>query len=117
MGGDAPGGLSLESFKSISLEMGDWIWGTVKGAFNEKAKSSQILVDAVIGMIPLVGDVTAVRDLIAIVLGLATEPRKRDEKSQRIMLVIMLLALIPVLGGVFKGVGRLVVRPWARWLI
>jgi hypothetical protein len=110
MGDDAPGGISLESFKSISLEVGDWIWGTAKGAFNEKAKLSQIIVDALIGMIPFVGDVTAVRDLIAIVIGLATDPRKREEKLQWILLVIMLLALIPVLGGVFKGVGRLVVK-------
>jgi hypothetical protein len=110
MAGEAPGGLSLESFKSVSLEVGDWIWGTVQGAFNEKATISQIIVDAVIGMIPLVGDATAVRDLIAIVIGLATDPRKREEKLQWIMLVIMLLALIPVLGGVFKGVGRLVVK-------
>lgn len=110
MAGAAPGELSDESFKSTSLEVGDWIWGTVKGAFNEKATISQIVVDAVIGMIPFVGDVTAVRDLIAIVTGLATDPRKREEKLQWIMLVIMLLALIPVLGGVLKGVGRLVIR-------
>ena len=110
MAGEAAGGLSLESFKGTALEVGDWIWGTAQGAFNEKAKLSQIIVDAVIGMIPLVGDATAVRDLIAIVIGLVKDPRKREEKLQWILLVIMLLALIPVLGGVFKGVGRLVVK-------
>jgi len=110
MAGDAPGGISSESFKSTALEVGDWIWGTAQGAFNEKAKLSQIIVDAVIGMVPLVGDVTAVRDLVAIVIGLIRDPRKREEKLQWILLVIMLLALVPVLGGVFKGVGRLVVK-------
>ena len=49
---DAPGGPSWESFQSISLEVGDWVWGTAQGAFNEKATLSQILVDAAIGMIP-----------------------------------------------------------------
>jgi uncharacterized coiled-coil protein SlyX len=90
--------------------VGDWIWGTVQGAFNEKATLSQIIVDAVIGMIPLVGDVTAVRDLIAVVIGLATDPRKREEKMQWILLVVLLLALIPVIGGVCKGVGRLLIK-------
>ena len=110
MADDAPGGLSLEAFKSIALEVGDWIWGTAKGAFNEKATASQIIADAAIGMVPAVGDVTAVRDLIAIVMGLVKDPRKREEKMQWILLVIMLLALIPVFGGAFKGIGRLVVK-------
>jgi hypothetical protein len=110
MAGDAPGGLSWDAFKSVSLEVGDWIWGTAQGAFNEKATLSQIIVDAAIGMIPLVGDVTAVRDLIAVVIGLSTDPRKREEKMQWILLVILLLALIPVIGGVIKGVGRLLLK-------
>ena len=110
MASGPPGGLSDDSFKSIALEVGDWIWGTVQGAFNEKATLSQIIVDAVIGMIPLVGDVTAARDLIAVVIGLCTDPRKREEKMQWILLVILLLALIPVIGGVCKGVGRLLIK-------
>lgn len=110
MAGAPPGKLSDDSFTSMALEVGDWIWGTVQGAFNEKATLSQIIVDAVIGMIPLVGDVTAVRDLIAVVIGLATDPRKREEKMQWILLVILLLALIPVIGGVCKGVGRLLIK-------
>jgi hypothetical protein len=110
MADEAAGGLSVDAFKSIALEVGDWIWGTAKGAFNEKATASQIITDAAIGMVPAVGDVTAVRDLIAIVIGLVKDPRKREEKMQWILLVIMLLALIPVIGGVFKGVGRLVLK-------
>ena len=90
--------------------MGDWIWGTIQGAFNEKATFSQIIVDAVIGMIPFIGDATAVRDLIAVVIGLCTDPRKREEKMQWMLLVILLLALIPVIGGVCKGVGRLLLK-------
>lgn len=110
MAGDPPGGLSDTSFESIALEVGDWIWGTVQGAFNEKATFSQIIVDAVIGMIPGVGDVTAARDLIAVVIGLSTDERKREDKMQWILLVILLIALIPVIGGVCKGVGRLLLK-------
>jgi hypothetical protein len=107
---DAPGGLSDAEFKSWYVEAGDWLWGTVQGSFNEKQSVSQIVVDAVIGMIPLVGDVTAVRDIIAISLGMCDSPKKRESVLEWVGLVIMILALIPVLGGVIKGVGKLVVR-------
>lgn len=97
-------------FKETSLETGQWIWGTLQGSFNEKQTISQIIVDAVIGMIPLVGDVTAVRDLIAVSIGLSKDPKKRESVSEWVFLVILLFALIPVIGGVIKGVGRLALR-------
>ena len=106
----APGGLTWSKFKSICADVGDWTWGTVQGAFNEKASFSQILVDAVIGMIPLVGDGTAVRDLIAVIMGLVNDPKKRDEVFEWVLLVVLVFALIPVIGGVVKGVGRIVVK-------
>ena len=93
--------------KRVALDVIDWMWGTVKGSFNDKMDISQIVVDAVIGMIPLVGDVTAARDLIAISLGLAGDPKKREDKMQWVLLVIFVFALIPVAGGVIKGVARL----------
>lgn len=106
----APGGLSLTDFKIMSLEAGEWLWGTVQGAFNTKATLSQIVVDAVIGMIPLVGDVTAVRDLIAVSMRLIDDPKARDDKWEWVLLVVLVFALIPVVGGVVKGVGRLVIK-------
>jgi hypothetical protein len=102
--------LSLKEFKLYAVETGQWLWGTVQGAFNEKMSLSQIITDAVIGMIPLVGDVTAARDIIAISSGLATEQKKRDDTMQWVLLVIFIFALIPVFGGVIKGVGRIAVR-------
>jgi hypothetical protein len=105
-----PGGLSWAHFESICADVGSWTWGTVQGAFNEKASFSQIIVDAVIGMIPVAGDVTAVRDLIAIVIGIIDEPKKRESVWSWILLVVLLLALIPVFGGVAKGVGRIVCK-------
>jgi hypothetical protein len=93
--------------KRIALDVVDWMWGTVRGAFNDKMDLSQIITDAVIGMIPVVGDVTAARDLIAISLGLAGDEKKREDKMQWVLLVIFVFALIPVFGGVVKGVGRL----------
>jgi hypothetical protein len=106
----SPGGLSPKEFKSVATDVGQWLWGTVQGAFNEKQSVSQIITDAVIGMIPLVGDVTAVRDLIAVGSGIATDHKKREEKMEWVLLVILVFALIPVIGGVVKGVGRLSLR-------
>ena len=106
----APGGLSFKEFKLLSAEAGQWLLGTVKGAWNEKQSLSQIITDAVIGMIPVVGDVTAVRDLLAVGTGLATNEEKRTHTMEWVLLVIFIFALIPVIGGVIKGVGRISLR-------
>ena len=53
-------GISDTEVARWAMDASDWLWGTVQGAFNEKQSTSQIVVDAVIGMIPLVGDATAV---------------------------------------------------------
>lgn len=105
-----PGGLSPTDFKIAALEAGEWLWGMVQGAFNQKASLSQIIVDAVIGMIPLVGDVTAVRDIIAVSIRLVDDPKARDDVWEWVLLVVLIIALIPVVGGVVKGVGRLIIK-------
>ena len=104
------GAASSEAAKAYALEAVDWIWGVVQGGFNAKQTVSQIVVDAVIGMIPLVGDVTAVRDLVALILGMAQEPKKRESKAEWLALTVLLFALIPVFGGTLKGIGRLLLR-------
>lgn len=105
-----PGGLTAKQFKLFSAEISEWMLGTIKGSWNEKMSVSQIIADAVIGMIPIVGDVTAARDLIAVGTGLATSEAKRESTMEWVLLVILIFALIPVLGGVIKGVGRLSLR-------
>lgn len=105
-----PGALSVKEFALHVTEVGQWIWGTAQGAFNEKQTLAQIITDAAIGMIPVVGDVTAARDLVAVSTGLATNPEKREHKMEWVLLVIFVFALIPVFGGVIKGVGRITLR-------
>nr|GEU80231.1 hypothetical protein [Tanacetum cinerariifolium] len=70
---DPPAGWTLSQFRALCADVGSWTWGSVQGAFIEKASITQIIVDAVIGMIPLVGDATAVRDLIAVITGLSND--------------------------------------------
>lgn len=101
---------TVEDFKGASLEVGQWCWGTLQGAFNEKQTISQVIVDAAIGIVPLLGDVTAVRDLFAVAIRMSRDPAKRREVMQWVLLVILVFALIPVVGGVIKGVGRLALR-------
>lgn len=110
MSEQTPGGLSQTDFKLIALESGQWLWGMVQGAFNQKATLSQIVVDAVIGMIPLVGDVTAVRDITAVTVRMVDEEEARENVWEWVLLVVLVIALIPVIGGVVKGVGRLIIK-------
>ncbi|GGC25394.1 hypothetical protein [Pseudoduganella buxea] len=107
---DPPAGWTASYFKAVCVDVGSWTWGTVQGAFNEKASLSQIIVDAVIGMIPLVGDATAVRDLIAVVIGMVDDEEKRNSTWQWVFLIVLLFALIPVIGGVIKGAGRIILK-------
>ncbi|MDQ2646999.1 MAG: hypothetical protein M3020_24555 [Myxococcota bacterium] len=101
---------AADEIEAIVVEVGEWLWGTVQGGFNEKQSISQIIVDAVIGMIPIVGDVTAARDLVAVILRMIEEPEKREDKLEWVTLVLLLFALIPVAGGAIKGVGKLVLK-------
>ena len=101
---------TADEVEAIVVEVGEWLWGTVQGGFNEKQSISQIIVDAVIGMIPIVGDVTAARDLVAVILRMIEEPEKREDKLEWVTLVLLLFALIPVAGGAIKGVGKLVLK-------
>jgi len=105
-----PGTLQASEFRHMATEVAGWLWGTVQGAWNEKQTVSQIITDAVIGMIPLVGQATAARDILAVGSGLADSPAKREDVWQWVLFIVLLLALIPVMGGVLKGVGRLTVR-------
>lgn len=96
--------------KSLVLDSIQWVCGTLQGSFSQKQSTSQIIVDAIIGMIPVVGDVTAVRDIIAVTIGLSLEEAKRKDKFQWLTIVLLLFALIPVIGGAIKGIGRLLLK-------
>ena len=87
-----------------------WVGGVVVGEFNTKQSTGQIVTDAVISMFPIAGEITAARDAVAIGLRLADSPDDADDLYDWIGLVLCLLAVIPILGGVLKGVGKLLIR-------
>lgn len=96
--------------KSFISEVAQWTWGTLKGSFNDQQSTSQIIVDAAISCIPILGEAVDVRDLVAIIFGMADDPKKREDKWEWLALVVTLLAMIPLLGGVLKGVGKLLLK-------
>jgi hypothetical protein len=100
--------MSWADFKSASIDTGNWLWGTAQGGFNEKQTIGQVVTDAVISMFPIAGEVTAARDVIAASIRLAQYPEKRQEALEWVGLVLPLLALVPLLGGALKGIGKLV---------
>lgn len=97
-------------FKSCALDVGNWLWGTAQGGFNEKLTVGQIITDAVISMFPIAGETTAARDMIAGVLRLAQYEEKRKEVGEWVGVVLPLLALVPLLGGALKGMGKLLMK-------
>ncbi|MFP3568469.1 hypothetical protein [Paraburkholderia sp. SIMBA_030] len=88
----------------------EWVGGALAGEFSQKQTAGQIVFDAVISMFPVLGEGTAARDAIAICLGMCDDRQKAEDRWQWIRLVLCLIAVVPLLGGVLKGVGRLVVR-------
>jgi len=87
-----------------------WTGGALAGEFNTKADVGQIVVDAVISMFPIAGEVTAARDATAITLRMSSSEEEANSTWNWVSLVLCLLAVVPIVGGVLKGVGRLVVR-------
>lgn len=102
--------MSWGEFKAVANEVGNWCWGTLEGGFNEKQTIGQITTDAVISMFPIAGEVTAARDVIASIIRMADDPKKREEVSEWVILILPLLALVPLFGGAVKGVGKLLMR-------
>lgn len=89
--------------------MGNWLGGALKGEFNDKATLGQIVFDAVISMFPVAGEATAVRDLIAISNRMAGSEEEKNKVLNWVSIILCLLPLIPIFGGVLKGIGRLLI--------
>lgn len=88
---------------------GSWVGGALKGEFNDKATLGQIIFDAVISMFPVVGEGTAVRDLIAISNRMAGDEKEKNKVLNWVSIILCLLPIIPFIGGILKGVGRLLI--------
>lgn len=94
---------------SSTKAAGSWLGGALQGEFNEKSTLGQIVFDAVISMFPVAGEATAVRDLIAISNRMAGSEQEKNKVLNWVSIILCLLPLIPIFGGVLKGIGRLLI--------
>jgi hypothetical protein len=108
-------------------EVGNWIWGTVQGDFNKDQSISQIAVNALLGLIPVVDQALDVRDIIAGLKHLlefyALSDQEQEDKGKYpdslelsyetwLWLNLFLIAIgsIPILGSAVKGVLKAIIR-------
>jgi hypothetical protein len=98
--------------------VGNWIWGTIQGDFNKDQTISQIAVNAILGLIPLVDQALDVRDIIAGVKDIIDYYSETEEKQEKhedalgldyetwiwINVFIIAIGCIPVVGSAVKGV-------------
>lgn len=87
----------------------EWIRGVIFGEWQDNRSTSQVVTDALVGFVPGLGSIVTLRDLIAVIFRLAKHPEKREDVSEWILLIAMLLPLIiTVLGLAAAGIGALV---------
>ncbi len=104
--------------------VGIWIWGTVQGDFNQDQSISQITVNTVVGLIPIVDQVFDLRDLMAGVKNLIAYYMEKEEEQAKhesflglsyeawlwLGLFLLVLGCIPEVGRAVKGVLKVILR-------
>lgn len=83
---------------------GMWVWGTLKGDFQDDRGIDQVGTDMIISLIPGVGVATTLRDLVANLIKLYKNPK---DKLILLFIALALIGLIPEAGTVVKGVVRI----------
>ncbi len=109
-----------EGSQSVLGSLWDWLWGTLQGDFNKDASVSQIAVNAVLGLIPLVDQVLDVRDILAglkDIVAFYLEDEAARARHERVLgipyevwlwlnLFIIAIGCVPEVGSAVKGVLR-----------
>jgi len=85
----------------------DFILGALTGEFNDNPSIWQTLLDTAIGMIPIVGEIGDVRDLIAFAAKFTNAPNEMNDPWNWVGVAGAGIGLIPVVGGAIKGVTKL----------
>jgi hypothetical protein len=84
-----------------------FITGALLGEFNDNPSIWQTLLDTAIGMIPIVGEIGDVRDLIAYIAKFTNKPEEKNDFWNWVGVAGSAIGLIPVVGGAIKGVTKL----------
>jgi len=96
----------LDDFVNGLGQAGNFVIGALMGEFNDNASIWQTLLDSAIGMIPIVGEIGDVRDLIAYTKKFIDHPEEMQDPWNWVGVVGSLVGLIPVAGGAIKGVTK-----------
>ncbi len=89
--------------------VGDWIWGTLQGDFNEDPTTAQIVVGTVISMLPVVDQIMDARDLVANIM-ILTDDDDANDTNGWIALSLTAIGLVPILGSALKGVLKILIK-------
>lgn len=103
---------SWASSAKKNIEAGaEWIWEVLQGDFHEDQSTAQVVTGTIISMIPFVDQICDVRDVCA-----CSGKIKKDPNNvwEWVGLVMTLIGLIPVLGSVFKGCGKVMFAAMRR---
>ncbi|EFO30243.1 conserved hypothetical protein [Roseibium sp. TrichSKD4] len=88
-----------------------WIWGTIKGEWNDNPTVGQIICDAAISAIPVIDQIADLRDIVAVVVKLCDrERREREGWVLWLTLAITAIGLIPTLGSILKGFFKIILK-------
>lgn len=96
-------------YKNEQIAKVKWVGGALQGGFNDKATLGQIVFDAILSMFPIAGEATAVRDLTAVIIKMIDDEKEAKKVLNWVMVVLCLLPIVPVFGGIAKGIGMLLV--------
>jgi len=107
-----------DATRSTLDEIGSWIWGTLQGDFNKDQSISQLAVNTLLGLIPLVDQALDVRDIISglkDIISYYEESEAVQKKHEDVFALpyevwlwvnvfIIALGCIPEFGSAIKGV-------------
>ena len=99
--------MSTAEFKRDAFDVAEWLFGAISGGFNHKQTIGQVVFDAMLSAFPIAGELTAGRDLTAQLIRMSKDPALRKEALEWVALLLPLLAIIPIVGGLLKGIGKL----------
>lgn len=85
----------------------DFILGALMGEFNGSPSIWQTLLDTAIGMVPILGEIGDVRDLIAFAAKFTNDPNEMNDPWNWVGVAGAGIGLVPVVGGAIKGVTKL----------
>lgn len=99
---------ALKQGYNTAKESAEWVGGVLQGDFKEDQTVAQIITNAVISSIPIVGWVADGRDAVANIIKLTDEKNRKDFFIW-LALVATLIGIIPGVGDAIKAVIKIVI--------